>query len=89
MPDENGPLCREAPASCIQEANLEVLAATGKCKGKSSLLLKLPGGQKALITKYATENGIVTVLAHFVNDYPDGLLKESMVRGWKKITTMC
>ena len=48
--------------------------------------LKVPGEQKALIAIYAAENGIINALAHFVKDYPDGLLNESTVRGWKKIT---
>jgi len=35
-------------------------------------------------SKYTAENGIVATLAHFAKDNPDNLLKESMVRGWKK-----
>ena len=85
MPDENGPLCREVPASFIQEANLEVLAAGRKYKGKCSWYFKISGEQKMLIAKYAAENGIFTALPHFAKDYPDGLLKESTVRGWKRI----
>ena len=84
MPDKNGPLCREVPASSIQEANLVVLAAGRKHKGKCSWYFKISGEQKMLIAKYAAENGIVTTLPHFAKDYPDGLLKESTVRGWKK-----
>ena len=78
--DENGPLCREVPASSIREANLEVW----KTQGKMFLYLKMGGEQKALIAKYAAENGIVAALGHFAKDYLDGLLKESTVRGWKK-----
>ena len=84
LPDENGPLCRELPSSSIQEANLGVLAVTGKHEGKRSSYSKISGEQKALIAKYAAENGIVAALAHFAKDYPDGTLKESTVRGWKK-----
>ena len=57
---------------------------TGKHEGKHFSYLKISGEQKALIAKYAAENGIVAALAHFPKDYPDGLLKESTVRGWKK-----
>ena len=84
FPDENGPLCREVPACSIQEANLEVLAAGGKHEGKHSMYFKISGEQKALIAKYGAENGIVAALVHFAKDYPDGLLKESTVRRWKK-----
>ena len=82
--DENSPLCRELPSSSIREANLGVLAVTGKHEGKCSSYSKISGEQKALIAKYAAENGIVAALAHFPKDYPDGLLKESTVRGWQK-----
>ena len=54
LPDDNGSLCREVPAS-TREANLEVLATTGKRKGKCSSYLKVPGKQKSLIAKYAAE----------------------------------
>jgi len=36
LSDENGTLCRDVLASSIQEANLEVLVATRKRKGKHS-----------------------------------------------------
>ena len=36
------------------------------------------------MAKYAAENGIISALRHFAKDYPDGSLKESTVRGWKK-----
>ena len=68
--DENGPLCREVPSSSIQEANLDVLAVTGKHKGKRSLYSKISGEQKALIAKYAAENGIVAALAHLQKTTP-------------------
>ena len=63
---------------------LGVLAVTGKHEGKRSSFSKISGEQKALIAKYTAENGIVAALAHFAKDYPDGTLKESTVRGWKK-----
>ena len=34
LPDESNPLCREVPGSVILEANLDMLAATRKHKGK-------------------------------------------------------
>ena len=87
FPDEIGPLCKEVPSSYIQEANLEVLAVTGEHEEKRSSYLKISGEKKALIAKYAAENGIVAALTHFAKDYPDGLLKESTVRGWKRNTS--
>ena len=84
LPNENGPLCRELPSSSIREANLEVSAAAGEREGKRSLYLKISGEQKALIAKYAAANVIVAALVYFAKDYPDGLLKESTVREWKK-----
>ena len=56
-----------------------MLAAAGKHEGKFSSYLKISGEQKALITKYAAEDGIVAALVHFAKDYPNGLVKESMV----------
>ena len=84
LPDEDGPLRREVPFSSIREANLGVLAVTGKHEGKRSSYSKIFGEQKVLIAKYAAENRIMAVLTHFAKDYPDGLLKESTVKGWKK-----
>jgi len=37
-----------------------------------------------VITKYASEHGIVNAMTHFMPDFPKGSLKESTVRGWKK-----
>ena len=44
----------------------------------------LEGRKKAIVAKYAVENEIIAALRHFAKDYPDGSLKESTVRGWKK-----
>ena len=57
---------------------------TGKHEGKRSSYSKIFGEQKALIAKYAAENRIMAVLAHFAKDFPNGLLKESTVKGWRK-----
>ena len=84
LPDEDGPLHREVPLSSIREANLGVLAVTGKHEGKRSSYSKTFGEQKVLIAKYTAENRIMAVLTHFAKDYPNGLLKESTVKGWKK-----
>ena len=39
--------------------------------------------QKAIVAKYAAENGIVKSIRHFQKNFPDDILKESTVRGWK------
>ena len=46
--------------------------------------MKVTAEQKATIGKYAAEHGIVNAIRHFVPDFPEGSLKESTVRGWKK-----
>ena len=46
--------------------------------------MKVPGEQKAVIAKYAAENGIVAALAHFAKDFPDGLLKRKYGEGMEK-----
>ena len=84
LPDENGPLCKEVPASSIREANMEVMEVMRSSAGKRASYLKIAAEKKAVIAKYAAENGIVAALGHFAKDYPDGSLKESTVRGWKK-----
>ena len=81
LPDENGPLCQDIPSSSIREANLEVSEVlTTQTEGKR----KISSERKAVIGKYAAENGIVSTLVHFAPEFPDNTLKESTVRGWKK-----
>ena len=62
----------------------EVLETAGKLTGKHKPYLKVSPGKKAIIGKYAAENGIVSALVHFAQEFPDNTLKESMVRRWKK-----
>ena len=85
LPDENGPLCQDIPSSSIREANLEVSEVlTTQTEGKRKPYLKISSERKAVIGKYAAENGIVSALVHFAPEFPDNTLKESTVRGWKK-----
>lgn len=71
LPDENGPLCQDVPSSSIREANLEVSEILTQTKGKRKLYLKISPERKAVIRKYAAENGIVSALVHFAPEFPD------------------
>ena len=82
LPDENGPLSKEVPSSSIREANVEVSKAL-QARGKRKPYLRVPDDKKAIIAKYAAENGIVKALVHFAPEFPTNALKESTVRGWK------
>ena len=69
----------------IKELNKEVESLVNSgTMGKRSPYLKVTAEQKAIIGKYAAEHGIVNAIHHFVPNFPEGTLKESMVRGWKK-----
>ena len=61
-----------------------MMAVTKLTAGKRTPYLKVDTEKKVMIAMYAAENGIVAALGHFAKDYPDGSLKESTVRGWKK-----
>ena len=61
----------------IQEANMEVMAVT-------KLTARVVAEKKAVKAKYAAKNGIIATLGYFAEVYPDGSLKENMIRGWKK-----
>ena len=45
--------------------------------------MKVTPQQKATIAKYAAEHG-VNAIRRFKKDFPDDLLKENTIRGWKK-----
>ena len=61
---------------------MEVMAVTKLTAGKHTSYLKVDAETKAILVKYAAENGIVAALGHFAKDNLDGSLKESMVREW-------
>ena len=52
--------------------------------GKQSTYLKVTAEQKATMGKYTAEHGIINAIRHFTAKFPEGALKESTVRGWKK-----
>ena len=45
---------------------------------------KISPEQKAMIARYAANNGIVKAVRQFSKDFPENSLKESTIRGWKK-----
>ena len=63
---------------------MEVMAVTKLTVGKCTSYLKVDEEKKAIVAKYVAENRIIVTLRYFAKEYPDGLLKESTVRGWKK-----
>ena len=58
----------------------QLVKSTG---GKRAPYLKVTPQQKATVAKYAAEHGIVNAICHFKKDFPK--LKESTIRGWKKL----
>ena len=65
LPDENGPLCKDVLPFSIREVNLEVSEILETVAGKRKPYLKVSPEKKAIIGKYAAENGIVSALVHF------------------------
>ena len=84
LPDPSGSLSEKMDSSVIEEANKEVTTIIADAGGKRKPYWKLTPEQKAMIGRYATENGIVNAIRHFKGDFPEDSLKESMIRGWKK-----
>jgi len=70
LPNPKGPLSEHLSSEAIRKANKEVLE---KKSSNCSPYLRANGERKAIIGKYAAENGIVYVL------------KESTVHGWKNM----
>ena len=83
LPDPEGSLSEHLSSEAIREANKEVKLVLSKESSKRSTYLRVTGKQKAIIAKYAAENGIVKSIRHFQKNFPDDVLKESTVRGWK------
>ena len=84
LPDPSGSLSNKLDSGLIEEANKEVSQLVMSTGGKRSPYLKITPQQKATIAKYAAEHGIVNAIHRFKKDFPDDLLKESTIRGWKK-----
>jgi len=76
-------LCEHLSSEAIREANKEVKLVLAKKSSKRSPYLRANGEQKAIIGKYAAENGIVQFIRHFQSKILDNFLKESTVCGWK------
>lgn len=84
LPDPEGPLSERVSTECIKGANDEVsLILNGDQPNKRSPYLKATPEQKAVIGRYAAENGIVNSIRRFQKDFPTDSLKESTIRGWK------
>ena len=87
MPDPEGSLSAHISTECIEEANQEVSSILNQMEddrsNKHSPYLKATPEQKAVIGRYAAENGIVNLIRRFQKDFPTDSLKESTVRGWK------
>ena len=83
LPDPEGSLSKHLSSDAIREANKEVKLVLSKESSKRSPYLKATGKQKAIIGKYAAENGIVKSIQHFQKNFPDNILKENTVCGWK------
>ena len=86
--DPEGSLSEHLSSEAIREANKEVKSVLSKESNKCSPYLRATGKQKAIIAKYTAENGIVKSIQHFQKNFPDDILKESTVRGWKMPTFM-
>ena len=85
LPNPEGPLSKEIDTETIKELNKEVEALVNSGRmGKRSPYLKVTAEQRATIGKYASEHDIINAIRHFLPDFPEGALKESTVRGWKK-----
>ena len=53
---------------------------------RSPYLIATPD-QKAIVAKYASENGIVSATRQYQKHF-DGSLKESTVHGWRNVYTL-
>ena len=84
LPDPEGLLSAHISTEYIKEANQEVANLNESDQpNKRSPYLKATPEQKAIIGRYAAENGIVNSIRRFQKDFPTDSLKESTIRGWK------
>ena len=79
--DPEGSLSEHLSSEAIRDK--EVKLVLSKESSKHSLYLRATGKQKAIVAKYTAENGIVKSIRHFQKNFPDDILKETTVHGWK------
>lgn len=79
--DSCGELSKIFVPSAIVEANNEVKDVLSR-GSKQALYFKTTPEMKAVITKYASENGSIQ---HFEKQFVPNSLKESTIRGWKNL----
>ena len=85
LPNPSGSLNQQLSSTAIEEANKEVTAVLCTDPAKRQPYLKISPEQKAIIARYAANHGIVNAIRQFSKDFPENSLKESTIRGWKKI----
>ena len=83
LPVPEGSLSEHLSSEAIREASKEVKLVLSKESSKHSPYLRAIGKQKAIVAKYAAENGIVKSIQHLQKNFPDDILKESTVCGWQ------
>ena len=75
LPNPSGSLNQQLSSSAIEEANKEVTAVL--CDpGKRHPYLKISPEQKAIIARYAANNGIVKAVRQFLKDFPENSLRK-------------
>jgi len=84
LPNPNGSLSEKVNSSAIKEANKEVTAIVTNTGGKKKSYVKLTPEQKAMIGRYAAENGVVNIIDHFKRELLEDSFKESTFHRWKK-----
>ena len=77
LPNPFGPLSSSIPSQTIAESNKQIREVLQKDK-KRGEYNKLSPEEKAVIGKYASENGVSKAVRHFQD-------KDSSVRDWKKL----
>jgi len=89
LPNPESSLNEVVNRKAIEAANEEVIKACSKgSKGAKHRLpyLKAAPKQKALVDKYAADNGVMNSIRRFQKDFPPDALKESTctVHGWRE-----
>ena len=87
LPDPQGSLSSIVPSLRIEAVNTmvkpvieEQIDGNWSSRGKYEMFSP---DEKAKIGKRAAEHGVLATIHHFSKIYPDRVLKESTVRGWK------
>ena len=81
LQDPEGSLSEHLNSEAIREANQEVKLVLSKESSKRLPYLRATGKQKAIVAKYAAENGIFKSIRHFQKNFSDDILKENTVHG--------